>query len=88
MNEKYISVENGIIWTEKRGKGVPVILLSGGPGSSNYLEPVSCLIEDACEVIMFDPKGCGRSSYDGNGYDVEASLQDIERKSTGMKNGL
>lgn len=77
--EKYIDVESGSIWTEKRGKGVPVLLISGGPGVSNYLEPVSSLIEDSWEVIMFDPKGCGRSSYDGNGYDIESCLQDIER---------
>ncbi|WP_235753856.1 alpha/beta fold hydrolase [Psychrobacillus sp. INOP01] len=80
MVEKYITVEDGRIWTEKRGQGgVPVILISGGPGSSNYLEPVSFLIDDICEVIMFDPKGCGRSGYDGNGYDLESCLKDIER---------
>jgi proline iminopeptidase len=28
---------------------------------------------------MYDPKGCGRSSYDGNGYDLESPFQDIER---------
>lgn len=79
MVEKYITVEQGEIWTEKRGRGVPVILISGGPGSCNYLEPISCLIEDACEVIMFDPKGCGRSTSNGNGYDIESALQDLER---------
>ncbi|MDW0117541.1 alpha/beta hydrolase [Sporosarcina thermotolerans] len=80
MVEKYITVDNGRIWTEKRGKGsLPVILISGGPGSSNYLEPLSFLIDDICEVIMFDPKGCGRSDYDGNGYDLESCLEDMER---------
>jgi proline iminopeptidase len=85
--EKYINVENARMWTEKKGQGVPVILISGGPGSCNYLEPVACLIEDICEVIMFDPKGCGRSSYDGNGYDLESCLQDIEciREEYGLK---
>lgn len=50
-----------------------------GPGSCNYLEPLSYLIEDVCEVIMFDPKGCGRSSYYGNGYDIDSALHDLER---------
>jgi proline iminopeptidase len=77
--EKYIKVENAKLWTEKRGQGIPVILISGGPGSCNYLEPLSNLIDDICEVIMFDPKGCGRSIYDGNGYDIEACLKDIEK---------
>lgn len=37
---------------------------------------------------MFDPKGCGRSNYDGNGYNLEACLQDIEqiREEYGLKN--
>ena len=60
--EKYIEIENERIWTEKRGQGgVPVILISGGPGTCNYLEPLSALIDDICEVIMYDPRGCGRS---------------------------
>lgn len=88
--EKYITFKCERIWTMKRGQGVPVILISGGPGSCNYLEPVSCLIEDICEVIMFDPKGCGRSSYNGDGYDIESCLQDIEqiRKEYGFNNWL
>lgn len=28
---------------------------------------------------MFNPKGCGRSSYYGNGYDIDSALHDLER---------
>ncbi|WP_449536547.1 alpha/beta fold hydrolase [Ferdinandcohnia sp. Marseille-Q9671] len=76
---QYISIHNAKLWTEKRGNGVPVILLSGGPGTYNYLEPVAALIDDACEVIMFDPKGCGRSTSNGEGYELQSCLEDIER---------
>lgn len=77
--EKFIEVENAMLWTKKRGDGIPVILISGGPGTCNYLEPLSTLIENFCKVIMFDPRGCGRSTYDGEGYDLKICLQDIER---------
>ncbi|GAA0339944.1 hypothetical protein GCM10008967_32910 [Bacillus carboniphilus] len=76
--ERYIQLESAKIWTYKQGKGTPVILISGGPGTANYLEPVASLIDETCEVIMFDPRGCGRSSFDGVGYDLEVCLGDLE----------
>ena len=77
--EKYIEVENGSLWTKKVGQGMPVLLISGGPGMCNYLEPVSTLIENICEVILFDPKGCGRSRFDGDdGYDLKSCIDDME----------
>ena len=87
LAEKYIYTSNARLWTEKRGTGVPVLLISGGPGCCNYLKPVSSLIEDICEVIMFDPKGCGRSSDKEKGYDLVAGLHDIEtiREAYGFK---
>ena len=78
MSEKVIEVENGQIWTRKIGQGFPTLLISGGPGMYNYLEPVASILKNACEVILFDPKGCGRSSYDGSGYDIECCIEDME----------
>lgn len=80
LTEKYIKVVNGNLWTKKVGQGIPVLLISGGPGMCNYLETVAILIEEVCEVIMFDPKGCGRSSFEGNenGYDIECCIHDME----------
>ena len=28
---------------------------------------------------MFNPKGCGRSGYDGKEYNLESCLEDIEK---------
>ncbi len=78
LTEKFIEVVNGNLWTKKVGQGIPVLLISGGPGVCNYLEPVAELIEEVCEVIMFDPKGCGRSSFNGNDYDIESCINDME----------
>lgn len=76
--EKYLEVESGKLWTKKRGQGTPVLLISGGPGCCNYMEPVAELIDGFSEVIMFDPRGCGRSTFDGNGYDLDVALRDLE----------
>lgn len=72
-------IQNGSasIWTACNGSGTPFILCNGGPGCDDYLGPVSTMVEDICRVIRFEPRGCGRSSYDGN-YDLDTTIEDIE----------
>ncbi len=72
-------VKNGSanIWTTCNGSGVPFILCNGGPGCDDYLSPVSAMVEDICQVVRFEPRGCGRSSYDGN-YDLQTTIEDVE----------
>ncbi|RLQ96262.1 alpha/beta fold hydrolase [Falsibacillus albus] len=78
MNEEYIHIDGAELWTIKQGKGVPVILISGGPGCCDYLEPISRLIDESCEVIRFDPRGVGRSSKVDKGYELHRCLWDME----------
>ncbi|HEK9099983.1 TPA: alpha/beta hydrolase [Bacillus pseudomycoides] len=73
MEEQFIETSECHLWTVKQGQGIPVLLISGGPGCADYLEPVASLIDDICEVIRFDPRGCGRSEFDGK------CIEDIER---------
>lgn len=75
--EKILTIDGAQIWTISAGKGMPFILCNGGPGCDDYLQPVSELIEDRCQVIRFEPRGCGRSSYDGR-YSLERTILDIE----------
>jgi proline iminopeptidase len=51
--------------------------LNGGPGCDDYLAPVARLIDDQCQVIRFEPRGCGRSDWDGQ-YDLDTLLRDVE----------
>ncbi|TDU88195.1 proline iminopeptidase [Kribbella voronezhensis] len=39
----------------------PVVLLHGGPGLWDYLEPIARLIDDRTVVHRFDQRGCGGS---------------------------
>ncbi len=52
-------------------------MFNGGPGCDDYLGPVAAMMEDICQVIRFEPRGCGRSEWDGN-YAVETLIDDAE----------
>jgi proline iminopeptidase len=65
------------LWTTSSGHGIPLLLFNGGPGCDDYLAPVARMIEDTCQVIRFEPRGCGRSDWDGN-YDVGTLVSDAE----------
>ena len=81
MTEKILNTDpnnNGCnLWTISKGTGTPVILINGGPGCSDYLWGVSELIEDQCQVVRFEPRGCGRSDWDGN-YDMDTMIADLD----------
>lgn len=73
-----IVISNGAkLWTVSSGSGIPVLVFNGGPGCDDYLGAVAQLIDDRCQVIRFEPRGCGRSDWDGN-YGLETLLNDAE----------
>jgi len=54
-----------------------VLCFNGGPGCDDYLEPVAQLIHNDYQVVRFEPRGCGRSDWDGR-YDLDTVLEDAE----------
>jgi len=63
QQEGYISVTGGKVWYQITGdgKGVPLLVLHGGPGCPHdYLEPLRYL-SDERQVIFYDQLGCGKS---------------------------
>jgi len=75
--ERFVSRDDARLWTYASGAGIPIILLNGGPGCDDYLGPVAALIEDVGRVVRFEPRGCGRSSWDKH-YDLQTAVEDIE----------
>ncbi|MCX5812096.1 MAG: proline iminopeptidase-family hydrolase [Proteobacteria bacterium] len=77
VQEGYIQVTGGRVWYRKAGadkKGIPLLVLHGGPGAAHdYLEPVEPL-SDERPVIFYDQLGCGYSDRPDN-----TSLWIIER---------
>lgn len=64
VTEGMIDVSGGKVWYQKHeneGKGTPVIILHGGPGSSHYsMQDLKILAKDR-PVIFYDQLGCGKS---------------------------
>lgn len=76
-SEQFVESGDAQIWTCASGVGIPFLMFNGGPGCSDYLGPVASLIEDVCQVVRFEPRGCGRSDWDGN-YTVDTVIRDAE----------
>jgi proline iminopeptidase len=62
--EGYINVTGGKVWYRATGidkKGIPLIIIHGGPGAPHdYLEPLEVLSNER-PVIFYDQLGCGNS---------------------------
>lgn len=77
MRELVVAVNNTTLWVGESGSGHPVLLIPGGAGCRDYLEPVASRIDSMTHVHRVEPRGCGRSSPDGP-FDVETTLADLE----------
>lgn len=75
--ERYIQSDGARLWSTVTGTGMPMLMFNGGPGCDDYLEPVAGLVEDVVRMIRFEPRGCGRSDWDGR-YDLDTLLTDAE----------
>lgn len=77
MQTDFATDKDVVLWTVRSGAGAPLVLSSGGPGCCDYLAPVAASVEDCAEVIRFDARGCGRSTYAAT-YNVETCVEDLE----------
>jgi proline iminopeptidase len=65
------------IWNITQGFGIPLVLLHGGPGAYDYLEPVAKLLYNHYQVIRYEQRGSWRSEKKGP-YNVEIFIDDLE----------
>jgi proline iminopeptidase len=72
-----VQTPGAVLWTVSRGDGLPVVLCHGGPGLSDNLGPLACMIDDLARVHCYDQRGSGRSRGDG-GFDVDTFVADLE----------
>lgn len=77
LEERYVISDTAQLWSTESGLGTPLLMFNGGPGANDYLGPVAEMIDDLCRVIRFEPRGCGRSDWDGN-YDIDTLLTDAD----------
>ncbi|MCC5640040.1 alpha/beta hydrolase [Nostoc sp. CHAB 5844] len=81
MKTRLLQINGATLWIAEQGWGLPVVLISGGPGCCDYLEPVASVIEDVAYTIRFDSRGCGRSSQTPP-YDLQTVIKDLDRLRT------
>ncbi len=53
----WVDTEQGMIAAWRTGAGQPTLLLHGGPGISDYLEPLADELAPRCDVVRFQQRG-------------------------------
>ncbi len=78
--KKRISVGDAELYVEEEGKGIPLVLIHGGPGSTHhYFHPHFSRAKKFSRVIYYDQRGCGLSDYQrGKRYSVDQAVRDLE----------
>ncbi len=77
-----ITTSDGIsLYVSRRGNGIPMIYIHGGPGAWSY--PFEYIIGQEfisdISMVYLDQRGCGRSTGDDNSdYSMERLVSDIE----------
>ncbi len=85
-----INVGDCELYVEEEGKGMPLILINGGPGGTHhYFHPWFSRMKKYARIIYYDQRGCGLSDYEPgeNGYSVQQAVEDLEAIRKAMKVG-
>jgi len=86
-----IDVGDAKLYVEEEGKGLPLVLINGGPGGTHhYFHPwFSRLKDDNIRIIYYDQRGCGLSDFKPgkDGYNVTQAISDLDaiRKAKGIE---
>ena len=86
---KFITVNGAKLWVEIAGKGDPLFLISGGPGSAHVGMHSFDALKDSCTLVYIDNFGRGKSDTAKNvsEYSVARDIEDVEgiRKALGYE---
>jgi len=82
VREGFIAGAGARIYYKTLGRGIPLLLLHGGPGAdhSDFLPALKPLAR-RCQLVLIDERGSGRSERlkDPQGYTLNHMVKDIER---------
>ena len=84
----FVEIEDGELYYEEEGQGIPVVLINGGPGNTHHIfHPHFSRINDMARVIYYDQRGTGKSSSDETEktYTVKQAVDDLESLRKALK---
>ena len=84
LGKKKIDIGDGCrLYVEEEGKGIPIVLINGGPGSDHYsFHPYFSEAAKFAKVIYYDQRGCGLSDYfkgKSGKYSFGQSIDDLDK---------
>jgi proline iminopeptidase len=88
LKKGFIEVENGKLYYEEEGQGIPIVLINGGPGGTHHgFHPHFSRIKDSARIIYYDQRGTGKSSKDDTGktYTIKQAVEDLESLRKALK---
>jgi len=79
--ESFLNINGDSIFYKILGKGDPILFIHGGPGlDHSYLLPQMAGLSEHFQLIFYDQRVCGRSSYnvDTTSISISGFMNDIE----------
>jgi proline iminopeptidase len=81
LKKHRINVGDAELYVEGEGKGMPLVLINGGPGGTHhYFHPWFSKAKNYARVIYYDQRGCGLSDFEPGekGYSVHQAVEDLD----------
>lgn len=80
LKKHRINIGDAELYVEEEGKGIPVVLINGGPGGTHhYFHPWFSRAKSYARIIYYDQRGCGLSDFTPGdaGYSVKQAVDDL-----------
>jgi len=81
LKKGFADIFDGKLYYEEEGRGVPLVLINGGPGGTHHcFHPHFSQLKNIARIIYYDQRGTGKSSSDDTGktYTVKQAVEDLE----------
>jgi proline iminopeptidase len=87
LDTRRIDVGGCELYCETEGKGMPLVLINGGPGGTHHcFHPYFGRAAKFAKVVYYDQRGCGRSDYvKGQGYSIDQAVDDLDKLRVTLK---